>query len=223
MWEMDKIKIFCLVGRADKVNTYVVACRKSRQAVIIDPADDWQQVLDTVESEKLKPVMVLNTHGHGDHVAGNRKMKEAFAIPIAMHRADDDFFQDSQLRQEFERILGYRCPDPVDRRLEDNDTIHFGDLKLEVIHTPGHTPGSACFLCAGNLFTGDTLFVGAVGRTDLPGGSLEQLLASLESRLITLPPDTIVWPGHDYGETPTSTIGREMRQNPYITDFLLAD
>ncbi len=92
---------------------------------------------------------------------------------------------------------------------------------MKVLHTPGHTPGCICLYADGNVFTGDTLFVGAVGRTDLPGGSLDILLDSLKKQLITLPPETIVWPGHDYGETPTSTIGREMQENPYITDFIL--
>jgi glyoxylase-like metal-dependent hydrolase (beta-lactamase superfamily II) len=97
-----------------------------------------------------------------------------------------------------------------------------GTLNIRVIHTPGHTPGSVCFFVNGNLFTGDTLFVGAVGRTDLTGGSLDTLLESLEKRLITLPGETVIWPGHDYGDAPTSTIAREMEENPYITDFLLS-
>lgn len=217
------IRIFRLPGGADNVNTYLVACRNSGKVVIIDPAGDPRFVLQTIEANELKPVMILNTHGHGDHVEGNRELKKSLSVPTAMHRADDDFFKEPDLRREFEKILGHPCPDPVDRRLEDGDKVRFGDLALKVLHTPGHTPGSACFLCEGHLFTGDTLFVGAVGRTDLPGGSLEQLLASLEHKLITLPPETIVWPGHDYGETPTSTIGREMQENPYITDFLLDD
>jgi len=96
-----------------------------------------------------------------------------------------------------------------------------GTLNIEVIHTPGHTPGSVCYLVGGNLFTGDTLFVGVAGRTDLIGGSLNTLIKSIEKKLIVLPKQTIVWPGHDYGESPTSTIGREMEGNPYITDFIL--
>ena len=109
----------------------------------------------------------------------------------------------------------------MDIQLKDGDVIEVGTLKVNVIHTPGHTPGSVCYLVSGNLFTGDTLFVGAVGRTDLTGASLETLLNSLEKKLLPLPAETIVWPGHDYGETPTSTIGREMEENPYITDFIL--
>jgi glyoxylase-like metal-dependent hydrolase (beta-lactamase superfamily II) len=109
----------------------------------------------------------------------------------------------------------------VDIRLKDGDVLEVGKLKIEVLHTPGHTPGSVCYLVEGNLFSGDTLFVGAAGRTDLIGGSLDTLLESLEKRLIVLPGETVVWPGHNYGESPTSTIAREMQENVYITDFIL--
>ena len=90
-----------------------------------------------------------------------------------------------------------------------------------MLHTPGHTPGSACFLVNGHLFTGDTLFVGAAGRTDLTGASLDTLIASIENKILSLPKDTVIWPGHDYGETPSSTLEREMQENIYITDFIL--
>jgi glyoxylase-like metal-dependent hydrolase (beta-lactamase superfamily II) len=106
-------------------------------------------------------------------------------------------------------------------RLHDGDVLQIGVVEIHVIHTPGHTPGSVCFLVEGNLFTGDTLFVGAVGRTDLIGASLDELLQSLEQKLLPLPGGTVVWPGHDYGDTPFSTLGREMEENPYVTDFIL--
>jgi len=118
-------------------------------------------------------------------------------------------------------MLGGQGSPKPDVLLQDGNVIEIGQSSLEVLHPPGHTPGCICLYGDGNVFTGDTLFVGAVGRTDLPGGSLDVLLQSLESKLVVLPPETIVWPGHDYGETPTSTIGREMQENPYITDFLL--
>jgi glyoxylase-like metal-dependent hydrolase (beta-lactamase superfamily II) len=108
-------------------------------------------------------------------------------------------------------------------RLRDGDVLKLGDARVEVIHTPGHTPGSVCFLVEGNLFTGDTLFVGAAGRTDLTGGSLDDLLRSISERLIVLPDDTVIWPGHDYGQTPSSTIAREKAENVYITEFLVDD
>ncbi len=217
----QKVKIECLVTGVDKVNTYILACSRTGQAVIIDPGGEPEQVLKVLDKYALKAIMIINTHGHGDHVAGNQALKKILDIPTAMHRLDDEFFQDQELRREFKRILGHSCPEPADITFRDGDIITVGDLQVEVLHTPGHTPGSVCLLCAGNLFTGDTLFVGDAGRTDLPGGSLEQLLDSLERKVITLPLDTKVWPGHDYGLTPTSTIGHEMRENPYITDFIL--
>jgi len=129
---------------------------------------------------------------------------------------------DALFRNQLGKSAGRNNPaGPVDIRLEHGDVLRVGDLKMEVIHTPGHTMGSACFLVSGNHFTGDTLFVGAVGRTDLTGASLDTLLESLEKRLLVLPKDTIIWPGHDYGDTPSPTISREMKENPYITDFIL--
>jgi glyoxylase-like metal-dependent hydrolase (beta-lactamase superfamily II) len=138
-----------------------------------------------------------------------------------MHEQDDLFFAEEEVRTAASKELGLPPPDPVDVRLHDGDLLQVGMMEIHVIHTPGHTPGSVCFLVEGNLFTGDTLFVGAVGRTDLVGASLDTLLGSLEQKLLPLPKETVVWPGHDYGETPFSTLGREMEENPYITDFIL--
>jgi glyoxylase-like metal-dependent hydrolase (beta-lactamase superfamily II) len=138
-----------------------------------------------------------------------------------MHEADDRFFNDPAVREKSSHELGLPPSDPADIKLKDGDVLEVGTLNIEVIHTPGHTPGSVCYRVGENLFTGDTLFVGAAGRTDLIGGSLNTLINSIEKKLIVLPKKTIVWPGHDYGESPSSTIGREMEENPYITDFIL--
>jgi glyoxylase-like metal-dependent hydrolase (beta-lactamase superfamily II) len=204
-----------------QVMTYLVACPHTRKAVIIDPAGEEDKLLAIIQTEAVKVKYILNTHGHSDHVLGNAKLKEVLNVPVCMHEADDLFFLDKGVREKSSKELGLPPPDPADIRLKDKDIIEVGTLKIMVIHTPGHTPGSVCYLIHGNLFCGDTLFVGAAGRTDLIGGSLETLLESLEKRLIVLPKETIVWPGHDYGDTPTSTIGREMEENPYITDFIL--
>ena len=115
------------------------------------------------------------------------------------------------------RQMGFAPSPPADVLVEDGDTIGFGEEKLTVLHTPGHTPGGICLYDEGNLFTGDTLFVGAVGRTDFPGGSLEVLLRSIKEKILSLPDDTIVWPGHDYGGRPSSTVAYEKKHNPYIT------
>jgi hydroxyacylglutathione hydrolase len=204
-----------------QVMTYLVACPHTREAVIIDPAGEEDKILDLIQTQGMKVKYILNTHGHSDHVLGNAKLKEILKVPVCMHEADDRFFSDKAVREKSSKELGLPPPDPADIRLKDEDTVEVGTLKITVIHTPGHTPGSVCYLIDGNLFCGDTLFVGAAGRTDLIGGSLETLLESLEKKLIVLPKETIVWPGHDYGDTPTSTIGREMQENPYITDFIL--
>lgn len=204
-----------------QVLSYLVGCPRTREAVIIDPAGEEDKLLSLIKKQGVKVKYILNTHGHADHVLGNERMKDVLSAPVCMHEADDLFFSDKSVREETSKELGLPPPDPVDIRLKDREIIEVGTLKIEVIHTPGHTPGSVCFLVNGNLFSGDTLFVGAAGRTDLVGGSLDTLLESLEKRLIVLPKETIVWPGHDYGESPSSTIGREMEENLYITDFIL--
>ena len=205
-----------------QVMTYLVVCSHTRETVIIDPAGEEDKLLALIKTEGFKVKYILNTHGHSDHVLGNPKLKEVLNVPVCMHEADDRFFSDQAVREKSSKELGLPPPDPADIRLKDEDIVEVGKLKIKVIHTPGHTPGSVCYLVDGNLFCGDTLFVGAVGRTDLIGGSLETLLESLGKRLIALPKETIVWPGHDYGDTPTSTMGREMEENPYITDFILS-
>ena len=204
-----------------QVMTYLVACPHTREAVIIDPAGEEDKILALIQTQGFKLKYILNTHGHADHVLGNLKLKEVHNVPVCMHKTDDRFFSNQKVREKSIKELGLPPPDPADIRLKDEDIVEVGTLNIKVIHTPGHTPGSVCYMVDGNLFCGDTLFVGAVGRTDLTGGSLETLLESLEKRLIVLPKETVVWPGHDYGDTPTSTIGREMDENPYITDFIL--
>ena len=204
-----------------QVMTYLVTCPETLESVVIDPAGEEDKLLAVIQSEDARMKYILNTHAHADHTLGNSKLKQFFSIPVCMHETDDRFFSDDSVRETSLKELGLPAPDSADIRLKDGDVLVVGDLRIEVIHTPGHTPGSVCYLVNGHLFTGDTLFVGAAGRTDLIGGSLDALIESLEKRLIVLPKETIIWPGHDYGTSPTSTIGREMVENPYITDFIL--
>jgi glyoxylase-like metal-dependent hydrolase (beta-lactamase superfamily II) len=157
------------------------------------------------------------------YIVGCEQTREGVLIDrtgarIVMHEADVRLF-DLPSAKIMASQMGFRASPPTDLKVKDGDRIRFGNESLEVIHTPGHTPGSMCLYGKKNLFTGDTLFVGAVGRTDLPGGSFDVLLQSLKHKIMPLPDDTIVWPGHDYGETPASTIGREKQTNPYLTDF----
>ena len=203
------------------VMTYLVACPETKEAVVIDPAGEEERIKALIDQNGYKVKFILNTHGHADHVVANERLKKMLSVPTCMHESDDRFFSKKDVREQSAKELGLPPPEPVDRTLRDGDIIEVGHLKIEVIHTPGHTPGSVCFLVNGNLFTGDTLFVGAAGRTDLTGASLERLLESIEKRLLVLPKETVIWPGHHYGDTPTSTIGREMEENIYITDFIL--
>ena len=151
----------------------------------------------------------------GGKAEGNAKMKELTDARIVMHELDNQVFT-SQVGQEMARQWGFTPSPPADITVKDGDEIVVGDVLLKVLHTPGHSPGGICLLAEGNLFTGDTLFVGAVGRTDLPGASLDDFMRSIKEKLMSLPGETIVWPGHDYGARPTSTIETERRSNPYI-------
>lgn len=206
-----------------QVNTYLVYCAETREGAIIDPGGDTEKILRIVRDNNITIRYILNTHGHADHILANRELKSSLQVPVAMHAADAAFFSRPDIREISGRELGLTAPGNADIELHDGDRLHVGAMEILVIHTPGHTPGSVCFLVDGNLFTGDTLFVGDVGRTDLTGGSLDTLLQSIREKIIVLPGETTVWPGHNYGETPTSTLAWEMRENPYITDFILAD
>jgi len=218
---MEKIIIRQITVGPLQVLTYLVACPRTKEGVIIDPGGEEERISAMAEGEGVEVKYILNTHGHADHVLANERLKTLLKAQTCMHEDDDRFFAREEIREASAKEFGLSPPEPVDIRLHHGQVLEVGDLEIEVIHTPGHTPGSACFLVRGNLFTGDTLFVGDVGRTDLAGASLDTLLKSLEERLLPLPKETVVWPGHDYGETSASTIAREMEENPYITDFIL--
>ncbi len=204
-----------------EVFCYILGCENGHKALVIDPAGDEERIMDTAHNLGLTIESIVNTHGHPDHTCGNRKIREFTGAKICMHSRDDRLFNSPE-GQSMARQMGFDLSPPADLLLEDGDTVRFGQSSVTVIHTPGHTPGGICLLSDNNLFTGDTLFVGAVGRTDLPGGSLETLLRSIKEKILVLPDDTIIWPGHDYGGRPTSTISLEKKHNIYITDFGLA-
>jgi len=179
---------------------YIVACEKTRKALVIDPGADVERILSIAEKDGLEIVKIVNTHGHGDHTAGNAKLKSLTGAKIIIHTLDAD-----------------RYPG-ADILVSDEETLQLGEITFNVIHTPGHTPGGICLHAQGNLFTGDTLFVGDSGRTDLAGGHRPTLGKSIR-RLMELPDDTIIWPGHNYGPTPTSTIHWEKRNNVNAREY----
>lgn len=193
---------------------YIVSCEKTKKAAIIDPGGDEDIILDACRKSDLLVEYIIATHGHPDHVCGNGPIKEATGAAIVMHKDDAEFFSTPDVKNYFS-MLGLAESPPADIIVEDGDIITIGEETLQVLHTPGHTPGGICLYSAPNCFTGDTLFVGGVGRTDFPGGSMNVLGKSIRNKLLPLPPETIVWPGHGYGGS-KSTIGEEAKSNPYF-------
>jgi hydroxyacylglutathione hydrolase len=196
------------------VFAYMVGSQKTGDALVIDPAGDMDTLLDEAARNGLKIKYIVNTHSHVDHIMGNKRMKEITNGEIVIHEAEATALI-AQSPQTM-RMFGAEASPPADRTVKDGDTIVVGEIELTVIHTPGHSPGSMCLYTDGLVFTGDTLFVGGVGRTDLGGGSWETLVSSIRSKLFSLPDATVVLPGHNYGESSKSTIGVEKVNNPYV-------
>jgi glyoxylase-like metal-dependent hydrolase (beta-lactamase superfamily II) len=193
---------------------YILSCDETKKAAIIDPGGDEDRILAACRDEDLDVEYIIATHGHPDHVCGNGPIQEATGARIVMHGDDAEFFAQPDIKKYFS-MLGLAESPPPDILVQEGDTITFGRESLKVLHTPGHTPGGICLYSPPDCFTGDTLFVDGVGRTDFPGGSMDELSRSIREKLLTLPPDTIVWPGHGYGGL-RSTIGEEARSNPYF-------
>ncbi|UCG13312.1 MAG: MBL fold metallo-hydrolase [Deltaproteobacteria bacterium] len=197
------------------VFAYVVACEETGEGIVIDPADQVGLLLDVANNRNIARIKyIVNTHCHADHVGGNRELKELSNAQIVVHKDDADRLANPSAFAL--QIFQCEASPPADITVEDGERIDFGRNSLTVIHTPGHTPGGMCLYADGHLFTGDTLFVGGVGRTDLPGGSMSELLLSIKTKLFTLPDETLVLPGHNYGTSPQSTIGREKQFNPFV-------
>jgi len=201
-----------------QVISYLVACEDSGEALLIDPGGPSPELSAKLRREGGRLRWIVNTHGHADHIAGNDHWAAATGARIVIHWLDWEFFRTPSM-QAAARAEGFSPLTRADVLVADGHLIPLGACQAQVLHTPGHTPGGICLAFPGHLFTGDTLFVGAAGRTDLPGASLTQLIASLEGKIMPLPDETRIWPGHDYGETPTSTLGEEKVNNPFLTDF----
>jgi hydroxyacylglutathione hydrolase len=194
----------------------------TREALVIDPGDEVNRILDLLGRHKLTVKAIVSTHAHIDHVGGLSKLHQYTRAPVMMHRADIPLYQGMDVQAAF---LGVAPPEVggIDQLLTDGDQLQWGSLAAQVLHTPGHSPGSISLYLpqdSGNveiakpqLFAGDTLFAGSVGRTDLWGGSMDQLMESLRGKVLQLPDDTVVHPGHG----PRTTIGEEKQSNPFLT------
>jgi hydroxyacylglutathione hydrolase len=192
-------------------NCFILGCEQTKEAVVIDPGDDGDQILMALAKSALKVKYLINTHGHFDHVGANKKMKEVTQATLAIHPDDEPMLMELSKSASMFGLSAENSP-PADLLLNQGDRLSFGDITLEVIHTPGHSRGGICLYTPGHLFAGDTLFRSSIGRTDLPGGNFDTLISSIKTKLFGLPDDTIVYTGHG----PETTIGDEKRMNPFL-------
>ncbi len=196
------------------VFAYLIGDPITGDALVIDPADNVAEIITEAKNNKLRINNIVNTHGHVDHIGGNAEMQKLTGAKIIVH--EEDAIMLTSTPAMILKMFGAKQSPTPDRLVKDGDTINVGNISLKVIHTPGHSPGSMSLYTPGFVFTGDTLFVEAVGRTDLPGGSWQIMYKSIQEKLFILPDDTKVMPGHNYGRTSTSTIGHEKMHNPSI-------
>ncbi len=195
-------------------NCFIVGSDTTKEAMVIDPGADGNTILKTLKDAGLEAKLIVATHNHLDHVGALAQVKEATRADYAVHELDTE----SMLPSAFGRMVGvvmggsFKAPPKPDRLLHDGDAIEVGDLKFTVLHTPGHSPGGISLLGDGVVFSGDTLFNFGIGRTDMSGGDYSTLISSIMTKLMVLPDETIVYPGHG----PATTVGAERKQNPFL-------
>jgi glyoxylase-like metal-dependent hydrolase (beta-lactamase superfamily II) len=194
-----------------QVNCFIVADERTKEAIVIDPGDDAEDLLQVIDKKGLKVKYIVNTHAHFDHVSANKALKQATGAELLLHEGDAPIL--ATVSQNA-RMFGMTAPSspPADRYVKHGDVITAGAVSLKVLHTPGHSPGGICLLGEGMVFTGDALFEGSIGRTDLPGGDLMTLINAIKANLMVLPDDTQVFCGHG----PATTIGAERQENPFL-------
>ncbi len=195
-------------------NCYLLYGSESRQTAIIDPGDEGEIILRTIRELNLIPSIVLLTHGHGDHIGAVGLIKEQYQIPVAIHWEEAQMLTDA--RANLSGLFGEPIlSPPADRLLKDGDRVELDGRWIDVLHTPGHSPGGISLLIGDCLFTGDALFKETVGRTDLPGGSHVRLIRGIREKILTLKDEVIIYPGHG----PATTVGEERRNNPYLQEI----
>jgi glyoxylase-like metal-dependent hydrolase (beta-lactamase superfamily II) len=187
-------------------NCFIIGCEDTKEAAVVDPGGDSDKILMSLADDKHTLKYIINTHGHFDHVAGNKMLKEATGAKILIHEEDATLLTTPSMGLSADNLQA------ADEFMKDGDKITFGNITLEVIHTPGHTLGGVSLYTDGHVFVGDTLFAGSIGRTDFPGGSYDTLINSVKDRLFPLGDDVMVYSGH----TAETTIGNEKKYNPFF-------
>jgi len=204
-YEVGNFAVFC----------YLIGDEETQEGLFIDPADDAKKLLSEAKSQGINKInYIVNTHSHVDHIMGNAEMVKKTGAKIIIHQEDASALV--RTSTDLLEMFGAAASPPADIQVKDGEIIQVGNVMLKVLHTPGHSPGGMSLHLDGMVFTGDTLFVGSVGRTDFPGSSWDVLENSIRKKLYVLPGETVVFPGHNYGSTPTSTIQYERRHNPFV-------
>lgn len=193
-------------------NCYIIWDAKTRKAAVIDPGGDRDRIIDSVESLALNVEWVLLTHRHPDHIFCAGDLSKKWSTRIGMHSSDEEYMAEMlDVAEMFYDVSTYVHFSPSDL-LIDGDTIQLGESQIRVLHTPGHSQGGICFVTDAGVFCGDTIFAGSIGRTDFPGGSYPQIIESIKNQLLTMPPETPLYPGHG----PATTVGVERETNPFL-------
>lgn len=205
------MKIIKMEVGALGTNCYILYCEQTREGLVIDPGGNGEEILALIRRENIKVLFVVNTHGHADHIAANDIISNDTGAVVCVHEEDAPMLISSQSNLSAFIGMPMECQ-PAQRLLKEGDIIHFGNIEMKVLHTPGHTPGGICLLIDDILIAGDTLFAQSIGRTDFPGGSYSQLIENIKNKLMVLPEHVKVLPGHG----PDTTIGDERNMNPFI-------
>jgi glyoxylase-like metal-dependent hydrolase (beta-lactamase superfamily II) len=193
-------------------NCYIVASDQTRHGMVIDPAGDASRILSNIDELGLRVGLIVVTHTHPDHIGALRQVKDSTGASFALHAAEAEIIRRYDFSQFSDLGFDFKAPPPPDRLLQDGDSITIGDLSFQILHTPGHSPGGICIVGYGVVFSGDTLFNMGIGRTDGPGGDYDLLISSIRNKLLVLPDNTLVLPGHG----PKTTIGWERVNNPFL-------
>lgn len=205
------MKIIRIPAGIYAANCYIVFDESTKNGIVVDPGGDVDDILASINENNIEIKHIILTHGHGDHIGGVIGLKDALGASVMIHELDKDMLIDGTKNLSTVMAMGSIEIEP-DRLLKDGDVLKVGDLNIEIIHTPGHTFGGVCIKIEDNLITGDTLFAGSIGRTDLLGGDYNTIIKSIKDKLMIYPDDTKVYPGHG----PSSTIGKEKVSNPFV-------
>lgn len=189
---------------------YILGDEITGEAFLVDPASSFDKISSVVKKNNLKITGIVNTHGHFDHTSGNRFFIKKYKVPLFIHELDAPMLK-SGINRAMDFIKGGRGTFLTIEYIKDGDLINIGSKSIEVIHTPGHTPGGICLYWKGNLVTGDTLFTEGMGRTDFKGGNEKDIMSSIRDKILSFPDDTLIWPGHHYGRFPVSTVKEQKR------------